>query len=117
MNSTIEALGMNMFWGLSPSINCFDRTEDVTIDNKPINVLMSETGGDIRHVLKSISDILPLKKKRQHPINIYFHEKSKENLARLVLFMTLICETGISVRERMEIFLDLFGNCLIRDRT
>jgi dynein assembly factor 3, axonemal len=31
--------------------------------------------------------------------------------------MTLICETGISMRERMEMFLDLYGNVLIRDKT
>jgi dynein assembly factor 3 len=78
---------------------------------------MSETGGDIRHLLKTVSDILPLKENRKHPINIYYHETAKENLARLVLFLTLLCETGISQRERMEMFLDLYGNTLIRDRT
>ena len=31
--------------------------------------------------------------------------------------MTLLCETGISERERMEMFLDLYGNSLIRDKT
>ena len=78
---------------------------------------MSETGGDIRHLLKSVSDILPLAQDRQMTIHIYYHERAKENLARLALFLTLICETGISMRERMEIFLDLYGNTLIRDKT
>lgn len=78
---------------------------------------MTETGGDARHVMKSICDILPMQTERQHPINIYFHEKNKENLARLVLFLTLFCETGLSQRERMELYLDLYGNCLIRDKT
>jgi hypothetical protein len=31
--------------------------------------------------------------------------------------MTLFCETGISERERMEMFLDLYGNSLIREKT
>ena len=57
---------------------------------------MTECGGDGRHIFKSIADILPLAKEREQPINIYFHEKEKENLARLVLFLTLFCETGIS---------------------
>lgn len=96
MIATIESLGTVMFWGLSPAINCFANSVDVTEDDKPINVLMSETGGDIRHIMKSISDILPMKKARKNPIHIYYHEKQKENLARLVLFLTLICETGIS---------------------
>jgi hypothetical protein len=69
---------------------------DVVKDDGEINVLMSETGGDGRHIFKSLADILPLAKKREHPINIYFHEKEKENLARLTLFLTLFCETGIS---------------------
>lgn len=78
---------------------------------------MTETGGDARHILKTVCDILPLEKDREHPINIYFHEKNKENLARVVLFMSLFCETGLSQRERMELYLDIFGNCLIRDKT
>ena len=78
---------------------------------------MSETGGDARHILKSVADILPLKDQRKNAINIYLHEKSKENLARVLVFLTLICETGLSARERMETFLDLYGNCLIRDKT
>ena len=31
--------------------------------------------------------------------------------------MTLVCETGLSSRERMEMYLDLVGNCLIRDKS
>ena len=58
-----------------------------------------------------------MKKRRENPINFYIHEKQKENLARTVLFLTLICETGIAQRERMELFLDLYGNCLLRDKT
>jgi len=90
---------------------------DPSTDDAEINILMSETGGDGRHIFKTICDILPMQTQRAHPINIYFHEKNKENLARIVLFMTLFCETGISQRERMEIYLDLFANTLIRDKT
>mgnify|MGYP002631806351 CR=1 FL=1 len=107
-----------MLHGLTPAINCFANCDNVNVnDDKEINILMSNTGGDIRHVLKSMTDILPLKKNREAPINIYYHENNKENLGRLCLFLTLFCETGISIRERMEMFLDLFGNTLIRDKT
>ena len=108
-----------MLHGFTPAINCFLNCDNVDVaeDDKPINILMSETGGDMRHLLKSVGDILPLKEERKHPINIYYHETAKENLGRLVLFLTLICETGISKRERMELFLDLYGNVLLRDKT
>ena len=70
--------------------------------------------------MKTCSDILKdydFEKPRSEPINIYMHETSKENLARTVLFLTLVCETGLSQRERMELYLDLYGNALIRDKT
>jgi len=34
-----------------------------------------------------------------------------------LLFLTIICETQLSMRERTELFLDLYGNTLIRSRT
>jgi hypothetical protein len=40
-----------------------------------------------------------------------------ENSARILLFLTLICETGISCRERMELFLDIYGNALLTGKT
>ena len=40
-----------------------------------------------------------------------------EILARALLFLTLICETSLAKRERMELFMDLYGNCKLRDRT
>ena len=45
------------------------------------------------------------------------HDKQLENLARALLFLTLICETSLSKRERMELFLDLYANAMIRDKT
>lgn len=45
------------------------------------------------------------------------HDKNLEVLARALLFITLICETSLAKRERMELFMDLYGNCKIRDKT
>ena len=68
-------------------------------------------------MLTSLADSAPLTKERTQPINIYVHENAKENIARIMLWLTLLCETGLSSRERMEIFLDIYGNALIRDRS
>ena len=78
--------------------------------------MVSETC-DLRHILKSISDIVPMKKSRKHKLNIWIHEKEFGCLARDLLFLTIICETSLSKRERMELFIDLYSNCLIRDKT
>ena len=115
----INALGFLNLWGFTPAINVFKGADNADPETREdeINVLMSETGGDARHIMKSISDLMPMADERKNPINIYLHEPQKENLARTILFLTLFCETGMSERERMEIYLDIFGNCLIRDKT
>ena len=75
-----ESIGFISFYGLTPSINWFEGTSlDPSSDEKPINILLSEVG-DIRHIMKSISDMLPLASgKRTNPINIYVHDKQMEN--------------------------------------
>ena len=50
-------------------------------------------------------------------MHIYFHEKTLENIARAALLLTVLSETGLSSRERMEMFLDFYGNLMIRDRS
>ena len=60
----MQALGFLMLWGHTPAINCFEKVDNINVedDNKEINILMSQTGGDARHLFKSVSDIMPLKK-------------------------------------------------------
>ena len=114
-----EAIGFIAFYGLTPSIDWFDTSEiDTSDDSKPINVLLSEVA-DIRHIMMTLSNLTPLEggQQRTKPINIYMHDKQLENLARSLLFLTLICETSLSKRERMELFLDLYSNCMIREKT
>jgi len=118
-NMAFESLGYIQHYGFTPSIDAFADSNLMPVvkaDEREINILMSENG-DIRHILKTLSDLLPLEKKREHPINIYFHERNPENHARAILLLTVICETEISIRERMELFLDLYANCMIRERT
>jgi len=120
----MEALGFISLWGFSPSIDFFKGTPyflssgDDEEDSKDINVLISECA-DIRHVLRSLSDNLPMidGQPRKGKVNIYIHEKQKENLCRDLLFLTLTCERHLSMRERQELFLDLYGNSMIRDKT
>lgn len=114
----MEALGFIPFWGFTPAIDFFQNTQiDPSKDDRDLNIFISECA-DIRHVLKSLSDTLNEQiPPRKHKLNIYIHEKQRENICRDILFLTLICETGISERERQEIFLDLYGNTMIRDKT
>lgn len=80
-------------------------------------MLLSEVA-DIRHILHTLANAMPLANgERQHALNIYLHDKHLEVLARGLLFFTLICETSYAKRERMEYFMDLYGNSKLRDKT
>lgn len=71
------SIGFLAFYGLSPSINWFEQSgiDFQNEDERDINVLLSEVG-DIRHILKSLSDVLPLPNgPKQHTLNIYLHDK------------------------------------------
>jgi len=109
----MEALGFVTYWGFSPSIDFFKGTslelsstrKDAVLahdeNSRDINVLLSECG-DIRHLLKTLADNLTTKngKQRTGTLNIYLHEKQRECLCRDILFLTLICEKQMSMRER-----------------
>lgn len=113
------SIGFIAFYGMSPCINWFEQSgvDFKNEDDRDINVLLSEVA-DIRHILKSLADVLPLPNgPRQHTLNIYLHDRQLENLARALLFFTILCETSYAKRERMELLLDLWGNCKIRDKT
>lgn len=117
MSKALEYIGHIQLYGLTPCINVFEGSGiDLEADDRPVNVLLSETC-DLRHLLKSLSDTLPIKGTRTQPLHIYIHEKNMECLARNLLFLTIMCETGMSKRDRTELFMDLYGNCLLRDKT
>ena len=55
-----EAIGFISFYGMTPSIDWFQGSSiDPKEDYRPLNILLSEVG-DIRHILKTISDNIPL---------------------------------------------------------
>ena len=66
-----ESIGWISLYGNSPSINFFqDSGVDPAEDDRDLNVLLSEVG-DIRHIMKSLSDVLPtLRGPKEKTINI-----------------------------------------------
>lgn len=89
----MEAIGFLSYYGFSPPIDVL--RDESTSDDGEINILISDSG-DIRHTLKTICDNLswdPLPK-----LNFFIHEKAKENLARALLFLTILNETSLPLR-------------------
>ena len=55
----MNALGYITFWGHSPGINVLKGIDEVNINkhDEEINILLSECGGDGRHLFKTIGDL------------------------------------------------------------
>jgi len=55
----MESLGFLNLWGLSPSINVLKGVDDIDMNkhDEEINILISECGGDGRHIFRTISDL------------------------------------------------------------
>ena len=87
----MEAVGFISLWGFTPSIDFFKGTPHKYKSENDLNVLISECA-DIRHIMRSLSDNLQEGGIRDGTLNIYIHEKQKENICRDILFLTVICE-------------------------
>lgn len=80
--------------------------------DEPINVLILD-GADLRHVVKTLAKKRPQEHRR---LRFYLLEKHPEVLARHLLFLQVVNNKALPIRERMELFLSLYGNTLVRER-
>lgn len=120
-DNIVKALGHHGLWGFSPSFDLLEsllNTCDInpTLTEEPINILLINPG-DIRHILHSIS-----RKKRylhfnQRPIHFYLLDSCVEILARNLLLLEVFIDFEIPIRQRANIFLEIFGNVRVQERT
>lgn len=104
----VNQIGHVQYWGLSPAANVLQHYEG----EGAVRVLLSGCS-DVRHILKTLCDIAA-QGRNFTSVEVYFHETNKELLARSLLFLHILHETALSFDERIEIFLDLFGNAMIK---
>lgn len=104
----VNAVGFVSYWGFTPAIDF------LAGKSGEIHVLVAGTG-DLRHLLKSISE--HISSEGAVDLHVYICETAKEVLARDLLLLHLINEIELPIRERVELFLDLYGNALLRERT
>lgn len=92
--------------------------EDVAVaplsEDGAINFLIVG-GADLRHVVKTVARQRSAGGPRRR-LRFFLHERHHEVLARHVLFLQIANNTRLSARERMETFLSLYGNTLVRER-
>ncbi|XP_065650181.1 dynein axonemal assembly factor 3 [Hydra vulgaris] len=112
-----DAIGSIPWWGFSPAENFVEiieesKNQDSKNFRNELNIL-TIGGGDGRHILKTVSHF---KNKNQH-LNIYVAENNLELIARQILFFYLAIDKVHGLQEKVFIYLDLFGNTLLRKVT
>eukprot|EP00520_Triparma_pacifica_P001167 CAMPEP_0118655716 /NCGR_PEP_ID=MMETSP0785-20121206/13090_1 /TAXON_ID=91992 /ORGANISM="Bolidomonas pacifica, Strain CCMP 1866" /LENGTH=525 /DNA_ID=CAMNT_0006548499 /DNA_START=101 /DNA_END=1675 /DNA_ORIENTATION=+ len=116
-NNAHASIGLQGMWGFSPSVDLLEESQH-SIDGDEINVLLVNAC-DIRHVLKTISRRRRSSSPNTPPpaVNFYMIDNPVEVTARHLLLLSTIFDWEIPIRQRSILFLEIYGNCLIQDRT
>ena len=84
-------------------------------DGEPVRILLVHPG-DIRHIITTLS-----KRRRNYlrgrPIHFYLLESTVEIKARDILLLEVLNDFEVPIRQRANIFLEIYGNVKVQDRT
>lgn len=139
-----SALGSQALWACSPAINVMDerlfRTDNdmeqltkqlqqqaqvsssATVSSSsppsPYTVLIYE-GGDILSALRSIVELRRIRPTMQAQQSVELHvlDNNAASTARHLLLLSIALDSRLSLRNRTEAFLEVYGNCLIQEKT
>jgi dynein assembly factor 3 len=118
----MDGFGNINWWGFSASLDLLSLHSEKAMKNKSsqplreINILLV-SAGDQRHILKTLSA------KKNFPkdlkIRFFVYEKLLELYARDFLLLNLAIQhpSKMSIQEKTELYLELYGNLLIREYT
>lgn len=119
--SLSKSIGMHGQWGFSATfdlLQAVQNKEGTTTSPAKIRLLLVHPG-DIRHIVCTISRV-----RRHFPdpstrpeIEIYLLEHPTEVLARDMLLLELLLDFEVPIRQRANIFLEIFGNLKVQRRT
>ena len=111
----MDGFGNINWWGFSPSIDLIENVETNQISDE-LNILIVNSG-DQRHILNTITSLPKYAKIKK--VNFYIYEKMLEIYARDFLLLSLVFEhpTRRGIQEKTELFLEIYGNLLIREFT
>jgi len=112
----LQGMGTSLFWGFTPAIDLQTATGTTTADDdadEPLRILVAGEG-DVRNILKTIA------RHRRHTarkLEFYVLERRLEHTARQMLLFHIAMDESLQLRERELLFLEVFGNCLLRGKT
>ena len=111
-SSRSDALGQHALWGFSPARDLLDPPPAA---GGGATVLLASPG-DVRHVLKTIA-ARRLRGGAKAPVTFLVHETSVELVARHLLLLRVAFDWELPLRQRAAVWLELFGNALVQERT
>lgn len=111
-----SGLGFHNMWGFSPSIDLLDEEEGIICsdESKTTNILLVEPS-DPRHIIHTLARY-NRKTHNKEKINIYILEAQPEILARHVFLLHVFFD-NLQIRQRAALFLEVFGNSLLQEKT
>lgn len=112
------------FWGISPAIDFLQLLSEASTSSggqaadqaAPLKLLQLASY-DPRHTLTTICRATRHAALSDRPVHLYVHEEEPEVLARHLLLTAVLLDDSLLARERMETFLELHGNALLREKT
>ena len=123
MTDIVKSLGHHGMWGFSPTFDYLEALEkseciDYNNNQEPIRILLLHPG-DIRHILTTISRRRRHKNNNTHrrQIHFYIYETPMEIIGRDLVLLELLNDYEVPIRQRANIFLELFGNSKVQLRT
>lgn len=120
-----KSMGHHAHWGFSSGFDFVDAVikaregKECGSPGVPINILLIQPG-DIRHILYTIS------RRRRHiekfggslpQINFYLLETQIETVTRDLLLLQILTDYEVPIRQRANIYLEVFGNNKVQRRT
>ncbi|XP_014784911.1 dynein axonemal assembly factor 3 [Octopus bimaculoides] len=121
----IDGYGNISFWGYSPCINLLEsepenklqklKLEDNSNENDPVNILLIGSA-DLRHVFKTVTCS---NKQLNRKLHFYILESRLEIYARHLLLLAIALQSPklLGLQDKVELYLELYGNTLIRKQS
>ncbi|KAK9812777.1 hypothetical protein WJX72_003474 [[Myrmecia] bisecta] len=141
MVKVLDDSNVHQFWGLSPAIDLLqlrgqtlghknyatgledlkrlqlaDKQPVSQDSEKPLNVLQL-AAYDCRHTVYTMCRSTRHLRNQDRPVRLYVYEEEPEGLARHMLLVSILLDEQLTVRDRVERFLEIHGNALLQEKT
>ena len=117
---SLDGAGGVRYWGFSPATDLTPEIPDsAKADDGPLRFLGIAIS-DVRHLLKTLAAAARQTQESGKPSRTFefaVYEREPEILARHILLLAVALDYELPRRERAEVLLEVWANCLLREKT